>query len=1027
MFYLIQSMKNSFLILTECVLAQRAKGDAAVSLKKTVLIVDDNKVNRQMLSLILCSQYKILEAENGESALALLQNAYASISVILLDLVMPIMNGYELLAEINRDAFLRNIPVVVISQTEVLEATAKAKALSFGVQDFIQMACGPEEIKKCIENTISLKKASDILSLVQRDTLTGLYSKKYFYTLAEKTLHKNPHKKYDIICCDIERFKLVNELFGFREGDALLKYVALMVRDKLRGTGICGRIGGDIFAALVEHNEAYSEDDFAECVEYINRFNENLHSVIKFGIYPIEDSSLPVSIMCARACLALETIKGKYAPYHALYDDAIRQKLLDEQFILSNMKAALMNREFTVYFQPKYDLMNEKICSAEALVRWMHPEKGMIPPNRFIKIFEDNGFITELDLYVLEEACKWIRSWMDRGNPPIPVSVNMSRADIYNPNIDSILLALLDKYELNPNHIYIEITESAYTENSEQIIEGIKQLKDLGFTIEMDDFGSGYSSLNMLSELPIDVLKLDMRFVQDQEKFRDKRSVMSFVISLAKWMNLKVIAEGVETEEQVNLLKILGCHSVQGFFFSKPLPLSSFEELIHTVNSVDAQGDIAALESKTILKLEEEQNFMLVYDTEAVEFEPFQRVFAGEFTVIEANTQAETLHLLNHQKSNISVLIFSVTKEISEEELMELSHICKQYDIPIITIHSTTELVSKAISLGVLDCIFKPYLLETLENTVNNTLCRMKALQFQNTVQFNDAIAEMKKRAEVDFLSGLLNRSELKMRVQEHFNQNHWFSGAFILIDIDHFKSINIALGYGMGDKVLCAIGQMLELIFEGSSLISRMDGDLFAVFIPSHIEEGALEEKLGKVCHTIAYDNSNLKLSLTCSAGVCFSTVNAKNYEDLYQNAEIALLNAKASQQNKFLFYQEGMNVPQKELPKQHTFLFLDDATDGIFICDTLNGEIIYINQAACSLIQKTKEDCIGMSSYQLFGGLQQNLDLCFENKDSQESFYEEEKYLRGSNIKVHLRAKPTIFNGKRLIFYYLQTEDLM
>ncbi len=994
-----------------------------MSLKKTVLIVDDNKVNRRMLSLILCSQYKILEAENGKSALLLLQNAYASISVILLDLVMPIMNGYELLAEINRDAFLRNIPVVVISQKEAVEGTAKA--LSFGVQDFIQLDSEPDEIKGCIESTLALKKASDILNLIQRDTLTGLYAKKYFYSLAEKTLRNNPQKKYDIICCDIERFKLVNELFGFHEGDALLKYVALMVRNKFEERGICGRIGGDIFAALVEHQDTYGEEDFSECVEYINRFNENLHSVIKFGIYPIDDISLPVSIMCARACLALESIKGKYIPYHALYDDSIRQKLLEEQFILSNMKAALINREFVVYYQPKYDLMSEKISSAEALVRWLHPERGLIPPNRFIKIFEDNGFITELDLYVLEESCRWIRSWINRGNPPIPVSVNMSRADIYNPNIDAILLSLLEKYQLSPNHIFIEITESAYTENSEQIIEGIKQLKDLGFTIEMDDFGSDYSSLNMLSEIPIDVLKLDMRFVQDQEKFRDKRSVMSFVISLAKWMNLKVIAEGVETEEQVNLLKILGCHSVQGFFFSKPLPLHAFEALIDTVNfnAGDAPGDITLSENKTILNLEAKQNCMLIYDTEGEEFDPFQKIFADKFTVLKANTQAEALQILNRQKADIAILIFAVTKSISVEEMLEISYASREYDIPMITIHTTKELITKAISFGALDCIFKPYLIETLENRVNNTLSRMKALQFQNETQFNDAIAEMKKRAEVDFLSGLLNRSELKMRIQEYFNGNQRFFGTFILIDIDHFKSINVALGYGMGDRVLCAIGQMLESAFYETNLISRMDGDLFAVFLPLPMDEKALTEKLVKMCHTVAYDNSNLKLSLTCSAGVCFSGEYAKNYEELYQNAEIALLNAKENQKDKVFFYEEGMRMPQKETHGQNAFLFLDDVTDGIFVCDTLNGEILYINDAACKLIQKTKESCIGMSSYQLFGGLHKNFDFCFEKKEGQGPFHEEENERK--DMQLHLKAKPTILNGKRLIFYYLQKEE--
>ncbi len=895
---------------------------------KNVLIVDDNKMNRQMLSRVLYCQYKIVEAENGEEALELLNNRKPSISVILLRFALPDMNGMEVLAELNGDVFLRKIPVVLFARNDELDSKTKAEAQALGVQNFIQPPFTAEGVRQQVVNAILYSEKAKILDFAQRDRLTGLYSREPFYQSVTEILQKNPDKKYDIICSDIERFKLVNELFGSEEGDALLKFVALMFQEKIEGAGICGRIGGDIFASIVPHQEEYSDQMFSESAEFINQFNSNLHSEIKFGIYAIEDRSLPANIMCARACLALESIKGKYGAHCAYYDDSIRQKLLNEQFILSNMKSAIENREFIVYFQPKYDLVDERICSAEALVRWNHPEKGLIPPNQFIQIFENNGFITELDIYVLEETCKWVRSWIDRGNPLIPVSVNISRADIFNSNLNTILLAMLNKYGLDPSHIHLEITESAYTENAEQMIHGVKQLKELGFMIEMDDFGSGYSSLNMLSELPIDVLKLDMRFVQNYDRSRDKRNIMSFVISLAKWMNLKVVAEGVETEEQVNLLKLLGCHWVQGFFFSKPLPRDSFEALINQVNFTDIDCDLEVAEelntmSHNILRLDAERKNMLIFDTASEEFEAFQSVFDEKYLIIKSNTLEETTDYIFDQKSNIGILILSVTKDITLEHVAEISHLCKQYDIPLITVHSSTELVREATTLGAFHCIVKPYILENLENTIENTLCRMKVVQLQKEVKFSDAIIEMKNRAEVDFLSGLLNHTELKIRMQDFFSQNQDFSGIFILIDVDHFKTINTAHGYSVGNKVIHAVGKMIEAIFSETNFIARVDGDLFAVFIPFEMERQILEQKLERVCHAMAYDNSGISLTIDCSVGVYLSPKNATNYEEMFNNADIALSHPEKIKRIISCFIMKGWKLLSMRICSSRLFLF--------------------------------------------------------------------------------------------------------
>ncbi|MEG1779574.1 MAG: EAL domain-containing protein, partial [Oscillospiraceae bacterium] len=315
----------------------------------------------------------------------------------------------------------------------------------------------------------------------------------------------------------------------------------------------------DTFVALLPHKDIYSNDIFDNIIQAINDYPLKINIVLKFGIYQIEDVTIPLNVMCDRAKLATESIKGMYEVRYAYYDQSFRERMLAEQMITDNMQQALANGEFVVYYQPKYELCSEEIIGSEALVRWIHPEKGFMSPAEFIPLFEKNGFITDLDMYVWEQACKTISRLKKQGTEVHPISVNVSRIDIYNPMLTNILIDLVKKYDFEPKYLHLEITESAYTENPKQLIDVVSTLKTVGFVIEMDDFGTGYSSLNMLSELPIDMLKLDMRFLKNKATANDG-NIISFIISLAKWMNLKVVAEGVETYEQVAMLRHMDCN-----------------------------------------------------------------------------------------------------------------------------------------------------------------------------------------------------------------------------------------------------------------------------------------------------------------------------------------------------------------------------------------------------------------------------------------------------------------------------------
>lgn len=545
--------------------------------KRQILIVEDNKINRAMLSEILASDYAVLEAENGKEALSVLKQYKEKISLILLDINMPVMDGYTFLSVMKADPAYAAIPVIVTTQSG--EETDEVAALAHGASDFVTKPYRPQVILHRMASIIHLRETAAMINLIQYDRLTGLFSKEFFYERVKQLLMEYPDRKYDIICSDIDNFKLINDIFGISAGDKLLCSIADMYKNMVGENGICGRFHADQFVCLVEHRDDYTDTFFIHAEQQINSVFHVKSVVMKWGVYPIEDSAVSVEQMCDRTFLAIRSIKGRYGIHFTIYDDKLRNRLLREQEITDNMVEALEKKQYTVYLQPKFRVIDNRLAGAEALVRWNHPKWGLMPPADFIPLFERNGFITQLDQFVWDRACAILKGWYDGGFPDIPISVNVSRADVYQVDLADILIRTVQKYGLNRKSLHLEITESAYTENPEQVIEMVQHLRELGFVIEMDDFGSGYSSLNMLNRMPLDILKLDMKFIQNETAKPIGQGILRFIMELAKWMDLSVVAEGVETLEQLERLRAVRCNYVQGYYFGKPMPLQEFEEL----------------------------------------------------------------------------------------------------------------------------------------------------------------------------------------------------------------------------------------------------------------------------------------------------------------------------------------------------------------------------------------------------------------------------------------------------------------
>ena len=545
---------------------------------KTILVVEDNEINRLMLSELLSLEYTVLEAENGQQALDVLEKRKDEISLILLDITMPVMDGYTFLSIAKADPALASIPVIVTTQSD--SEADEVAALSHGATDYVAKPYKPQIIRHRVASIIHLRETAAMINQFQYDRLTGLYSKEFFYQRVRETLRQNPGRNYYIICSDIENFKLINDVFGVAAGDRLLCGIADMYRRQVGERGICGRLSADQFACLLEFDQEFTAEMFIRSSDEINKLQNAKNVAVKWGIYSVESQTVTVDQMCDRALLAARSIKGQYGIYFAAYDDKLRDELLRQQAIIDSMETALEEGQFLVYLQPKYRICDETMAGAEALVRWKHPEWGFQSPAEFIPLFEKNGFITKLDQFVWDKTCALMKRWSDRGYPDIPVSVNVSRADIYNMNLPDIFMKIINKYGLEVSRLPLEITASAYTEDPEQIIEMMESLKKLGFSIEMDDFGSGYSSLNMLNQLSLDVVKLDMQFIRNETAKPDNKGILKYIMDIARSMGLSVVAEGVETKEQLEYLRKIGCDYAQGYYLAKPMTCQEFEELL---------------------------------------------------------------------------------------------------------------------------------------------------------------------------------------------------------------------------------------------------------------------------------------------------------------------------------------------------------------------------------------------------------------------------------------------------------------
>lgn len=547
--------------------------------KKYVLVVDDEPVNRKMLRKLLSVKYSVLEAENGVVALQVLEQYEDRIAAVMLDIVMPVMNGYEFLEKLRQIKKFSDLPVVVTTGSS--GSDNEIKALELGAWDYVLKPYNPKIILFRLNNAIERSEYSAFEKLKymsEHDMLTDLYNRNKFFDETSRIINDNSDKKFAFVRLDIERFKLVNSFFGTAKGDELLIYIAENIRKFSSEPERCTycRLESDVFCICFDYDEKYINTLTGKFAESIISYNSNYSITPCFGIYIIDDNTLPIETIYTRSSLAARSCKGNRLERFAFYMPEMSDRISIEQDITNDMYAALDEHQFKVFFQPKYSLEISAPHGAEALVRWEHPVKGMVSPGEFIPVFEKNGFITKLDYYIWKQVCIYIRNWLDEGLEIDPVSVNVSRVDLYNPNFVKLVLSLTEKYNIPHNLLNLELTESAYSDNPVMVAKTMREFQQLGFVIMMDDFGCGYSSLNVLKDIAVDILKIDMKFFSKTEIEGRGESIIASVIRMAKWLNIPVVAEGVETAQQINFLRSVGCDYVQGYYFAKPMPYEQY-------------------------------------------------------------------------------------------------------------------------------------------------------------------------------------------------------------------------------------------------------------------------------------------------------------------------------------------------------------------------------------------------------------------------------------------------------------------
>ena len=543
--------------------------------KRKILIVENDEFNLKSLISLLADRYEIITACDGKIGLRLLEENYKDLALVLMNIQIPVLSGFDFLRKVQEDPFLSLIPIIVMTASDAPKT--EVVCLNLGAADYIRKPYHAELIKKRLENVIRLRESSVSLREIEKDSLTGLYTEQAFFHYSRRIMQFRSDKKMHVIIGRIKDFELIISIYGRKKANELLCYMASIYNKKFK-YGLLAKKGKASFLCLLSDDYKL---DHQRMDNVINEFTENapIKGIrIKYGIYKNIDKNLPITTICDYASMAAETVMEDYNHDYAYYTDELAQKRIYNQMIENCFTDALKNKEFMIYYQPKIDVITEKVIGAEALVRWQRTDGSMISPENFIPIYEKNGQIQKLDAYIFGQVCRLQKRILDESKKLLSVSVNLSRSSILCEEIVEQYTKIVRENDIPITCVPLEITESASV-YGQKVVKVAELLLQSGFKLHIDDFGSGYSSMESLSRLPFSVLKIDKSLIDHICETRVE-ILVNHIIKLSKDLNMRVLAEGVETKEQLDILRKIKCDEIQGFYYARPMPEVEFVEYV---------------------------------------------------------------------------------------------------------------------------------------------------------------------------------------------------------------------------------------------------------------------------------------------------------------------------------------------------------------------------------------------------------------------------------------------------------------
>ncbi|MDP3937418.1 MAG: EAL domain-containing protein [Deltaproteobacteria bacterium] len=559
-----------------------------------VLLIDQDPADASTIERLLAvegsSWFTLCQATRLSEGLRRLSEE--TFDVILLDLNLPDSKGVATVAQVREMALM--VPIVVLGTAR--DETLQSQAIQRGAQDYLIKGYEPgqsDTLIRAMRYAMELKQTEERLRHMSRyDSMTNVANRPFLYDRLELALAraKRHQRVLAVLILDLDHFKAINDTLGHTVGDRLLKRVAERLTGSLRASDTVARLGGDEFALLLP--ELTEVEDVTKVVDKImtelkqpSVIDEQelfVSASIGSSVYPADGDD--AETLLKNADSAVQRAKQLGRNNHQFYSPVMNAKASKRLQLGNALRRAVEREQFVLHYQPQVDLHTQRVVGVEALVRWRHPGWGMIPPNEFIPLAEETGLIFPIGEWVLRTACAQARRWQDAGLPAMRVSVNLSSRQFNQGNLVDVITSVLRETRLSPDYLELELTESSFMHNEEDTLATLRRLKEMGLHIAIDDFGTGYSSLRYLKRFPIDVLKIDRSFVKDIPADAEDAAIVEAIIAMARALGLRVIAEGVETPEQLTYLMAQGCSLMQGFYLSQPLEV---EELTRSL----AEGD----------------------------------------------------------------------------------------------------------------------------------------------------------------------------------------------------------------------------------------------------------------------------------------------------------------------------------------------------------------------------------------------------------------------------------------------------